>query len=199
MLYNFSPKRCATILPPTVHVIDATSRSTRCSCTLLFQSATHANICISLLLLSLRHPATSMSLDRCTSQALEEVVAGMCQDRQEEELLESYAGACFQCVHHPPQPPLADLYAILKTTEKLERAYVRDDISAKDYEPACQKLIAQFRTLWETLRDKVPDVEQFMASYNMQCPMAAKRLIHSGLPATVEHGKPGCVFVTLVD
>lgn len=45
-----------------------------------------------------------------------------------------------------------DLYAIVKTTEKLERAYVRDVISAKDYEPLCEKLIAQFRTLWETLR-----------------------------------------------
>lgn len=33
-----------------------------------------------------------MSLGRCTSQALEEVVASMCQDRKEEELLESYAG-----------------------------------------------------------------------------------------------------------
>ena len=31
-----------------------------------------------------------------------------------------------------------------------------------------------------------------MAEYNMQCPMAAKRLIYSGLPATVEHGKPKC-------
>ena len=28
----------------------------------------------------------------------------------------------------------ADLFAIVKTTEKLERAYVRDAISAKDYE-----------------------------------------------------------------
>ncbi len=50
-------------------------------------------------------------------------------------------------------PP--DLFAIVKTTEKLERAYVRDAISAKDYEPLCEKLIAQFRTLWETLRDTV--------------------------------------------
>ena len=49
----------------------------------------------------------------------------------------------------------ADLFAIVKTTEKLERAYVRDTISAKDYEPLCEKLIAQFRTLWETLRDTV--------------------------------------------
>ncbi len=37
---------------------------------------------------------------------------------------------------------------------------------------------------------QVPDVEEFMANYNMQCPMAAKRLIHSGMPATIEHGKP---------
>ena len=29
-----------------------------------------------------------------------------------------------------------------------------------------------------------------MATYNMQCPMAARRLIHSGMPATIEHGKP---------
>lgn len=26
-----------------------------------------------------------------------------------------------------------------------------------------------------------------MSDYNMQCPMAATRLLHSGLPATVEH------------
>ena len=49
----------------------------------------------------------------------------------------------------------ADLFAILKTTEKLERAYVRDAISAKDYESGCQKLIGQFKTLWESLRDEV--------------------------------------------
>jgi hypothetical protein len=41
-------------------------------------------------------------------------------------------------------------------------------------------------------RCQVPDVQAFMAEYNMQCPMAAKRLIYSGLPATVEHGKPKC-------
>ena len=45
-----------------------------------------------------------------------------------------------------------DLYAIVKTTEKLERAYVRDAIPASEYEPACSRLIGQFRTLWETLR-----------------------------------------------
>lgn len=55
-----------------------------------------------------------------------------------------------------------DLFAIVKTTEKLERAYVRDAISAKDYEPLCAKLIAQFRTLWETLKDTVSLPQLFL-------------------------------------
>jgi hypothetical protein len=56
----------------------------------------------------------------------------------------------------PPLPPTpADLYAIIVATEKLERAYVRDIISAQDYEPACQKLIAQFKTLWGGMRQTV--------------------------------------------
>eukprot|EP00897_Mesotaenium_endlicherianum_P010550 jgi/Mesen1/9523/ME000637S08966 len=81
----------------------------------------------------------------------------------------------------------ADLYAIIKTTEKLEKAYVRDIISAKDYEPACIKLIAQFKTLRTTLKDTVPDVERFMSAYKMECPAAVNRLLVSGIPATVEH------------
>lgn len=84
---------------------------------------------------------------------------------------------------------LADLYAIIKATEKLERAYVRDDVPAKEYEAACEKLIAQFKTLWSSMRDLVPSIEGFMQQYHMQCPMAATRLLHSGLPATIEHRK----------
>ncbi|KAG2501592.1 hypothetical protein HYH03_000097 [Edaphochlamys debaryana] len=81
----------------------------------------------------------------------------------------------------------ADLYAIIKTTEKLERAFVRDAIGAEEYEEACSKLIGQFKVLWGSMKDTVPNVEKFMSDYNMQCPMAATRLLHSGLPATVEH------------
>jgi len=36
-------------------------------------------------------------------------------------------------------------------------------------------------------KQQVPDVERFMNEYHMQCPMAATRLLHSGLPATIEH------------
>ncbi|PNH01904.1 Vacuolar protein sorting-associated protein 28 2, partial [Tetrabaena socialis] len=81
----------------------------------------------------------------------------------------------------------ADLYAIIKTTEKLERAFVRDAIGAEQYEEACSKLIGQFKVLWASMKDTVPNVERFMSDHNMQCPMAATRLLHSGMPATVEH------------
>ncbi|KAJ4975948.1 hypothetical protein NE237_001054 [Protea cynaroides] len=81
----------------------------------------------------------------------------------------------------------ADLYAIIKVTEKLEKAYVRDIISSAAYEPECLKLVAQFKTLTSTLKDTVPSVERFVDTYKMDCPAALNRLIASGVPATVEH------------
>eukprot|EP00252_Welwitschia_mirabilis_P012613 TRINITY_DN2785_c0_g1_i1.p1 TRINITY_DN2785_c0_g1~~TRINITY_DN2785_c0_g1_i1.p1 ORF type:complete len:214 (+),score=24.64 TRINITY_DN2785_c0_g1_i1:211-852(+) len=81
----------------------------------------------------------------------------------------------------------ADLYAIIRTTEKVEKAYVRDAISPKEYETECTKLIAQFKTLRNSLKDTVQSVERFMETYKMDCPAAANRLLVSGIPATVEH------------
>ncbi|KAI3711524.1 hypothetical protein L1987_70062 [Smallanthus sonchifolius] len=81
----------------------------------------------------------------------------------------------------------AELYAIIKATEKLEKAYVRDIIPSADYEIECQKLIAHFKTLSSTLKDTVPSIERFHDTYKMDCPAAMNRLIISGVPATVEH------------
>ncbi|OAY69954.1 vacuolar protein sorting-associated protein 28 homolog 1-like [Ananas comosus] len=92
-------------------------------------------------------------------------------DKRERELLDS----------------LADLYAIIKTTEKLEKAYVRDLVSSTEYEAECLKLIAQFKTLSSSLRDAVPSVDRFADAYKMDCPAALNRLLVSGVPATVEH------------
>ncbi|PKU80897.1 Vacuolar protein sorting-associated protein 28 like 2 [Dendrobium catenatum] len=81
----------------------------------------------------------------------------------------------------------ADLYAIIKTTEKLEKAYVRDLVPSSDYESECLKLIAQFKTLSSSLRDAVPSIERFAEAYRMDCPAALNRLLISCVPATVEH------------
>ncbi|KAJ4912820.1 Vacuolar protein sorting-associated protein 28-like protein 2 [Raphanus sativus] len=81
----------------------------------------------------------------------------------------------------------AELYAIIKATEKLEKAYIRDLISPSDYETECQKLIVHFKTLSATLRDLVPSIERFAETYKMDCSAAVYRLVTSGVPATVEH------------
>lgn len=99
-------------------------------------------------------------------------------NKKEREILEAYAGTPggsrarraggsnlalrtvgLDRLTYPPthccSPALTpDLYALLKTTEKLERAYVRDAIPAKEYEPACERLIGQYRTLWEAVRSE---------------------------------------------
>ncbi|CAG9460733.1 unnamed protein product [Pedinophyceae sp. YPF-701] len=85
---------------------------------------------------------------------------------------------------------LADLYAIIKTTEKLEQAYIRDLIGSDTYEQQCLKLIGQFKTLWSTLQGAVPDVRAFMHRYGLEAPLAVTRLVQSGVPATLEHGRP---------
>jgi ESCRT-I complex subunit VPS28 len=90
-------------------------------------------------------------------------------DKRERELLESYA----------------DLYAIIRATEKMERAYVRDLVSAADYETECLKLISQFNTLSSSLAGLVT-IPRFVQAYRLDCPAALNRLLQSGVPATVE-------------
>ncbi|KAI8618062.1 vacuolar protein sorting-associated protein VPS28 [Chytriomyces sp. MP71] len=80
----------------------------------------------------------------------------------------------------------ADLFSILLVTEALEKAYIRDAVSAADYTANCTRLIAQFKTA----RDLLPagtSIEQFMRDYKLSAPAAYKRLIEIGVPATVEH------------
>jgi len=78
---------------------------------------------------------------------------------------------------------MADLYAIIKTVEHLEKAYVKDAIPAEQYEPACAKLIAQYRTACGLVEMNVDD---FATMYKLDCPAAMLRL-KAGIPATMEH------------
>lgn len=82
---------------------------------------------------------------------------------------------------------LSDLYSIILATEHMEKAYVRDSITNDEYTGACKKLIAQYKTIKETLGDEVPDIYAFMNQYSMDCAAAANRF-KIGVPATIYHG-----------
>ncbi|KAF4610869.1 hypothetical protein D9613_007219 [Agrocybe pediades] len=81
---------------------------------------------------------------------------------------------------------LATLFGIIVALDYLERAYVRDSITAAEYSPACTRLLSQYKTMLKLVASDVPSVEDFMKRYKMDHPAALHRL-KVGVPATVEH------------
>ena len=63
---------------------------------------------------------------------------------------------------------MADLYSIFLVTENLEKAYIRDAISADEYTAFCSKLIAQFKTCLHGL-GSVFDINDFLYRYDVLC------------------------------
>tara|TARA_B110000971_G_scaffold215512_1_gene249135 strand:- start:229 stop:858 length:630 start_codon:yes stop_codon:yes gene_type:complete len=84
---------------------------------------------------------------------------------------------------------LADLYAIIKAIEHLEKAYAMDAIKNDEYTQACLKLIAQFKSTETALRKDgtLANTEEFLKAYQMDCPRAVERLLRAGVPATTLH------------
>ncbi|EFC40085.1 predicted protein [Naegleria gruberi] len=83
---------------------------------------------------------------------------------------------------------MSELYSLIYSVERLEKAYVKDSIKADEYTKACSKLIAKFKTITPIVSADVPDIEKFMREYKLDCPAATNRLLKVGVPATVEHG-----------
>ncbi|KAK2466579.1 hypothetical protein APHAL10511_001441 [Amanita phalloides] len=81
---------------------------------------------------------------------------------------------------------LATLFGIILALDYLERAYVRDSITATEYSPACTRLLSQYKTMLKLVGDEVQSIDHFMRQYHMDHPAALQR-IRVGVPATVEH------------
>ena len=83
---------------------------------------------------------------------------------------------------------LATLYSIIVSLEYLERAYVRDSVTGKEYvairhtlpitrwikltvetryAPACIKLLAQYKSLMKLVGDDIGGVEPFMKRFKV--------------------------------
>ncbi|XP_065027526.1 vacuolar protein sorting-associated protein 28 homolog 1-like [Musa acuminata AAA Group] len=81
----------------------------------------------------------------------------------------------------------ADLYAIIKTTNKLEKAYVRDLVSSVEYKVVCLKFIAQFCTLHFALYGTIPSLDHFIETYHLDAPTSINHLLLSSVLTTIEH------------
>ncbi|KAJ8964318.1 hypothetical protein NQ317_018827 [Molorchus minor] len=103
---------------------------------------------------------------------------------------------------------LADLYAVINTLQQLEKAYIRDCVTPKEYTGACSKLLVQYKAAFRQVNgDEFPTVDAFVKKYRLDCPAALER-IKEDRPITIKDDKGNtskCIadivslFITIMD
>lgn len=102
----------------------------------------------------------------------------------------------------------AELYAVIKTLQCLEKAYIKDSVLPKEYTGACTKLLDQYKAAFKQVKsDEFPTVEAFMKNMRLNCPAALER-IKEDRPITIKNdgGSTGryvadivSLFITVMD
>ncbi|CAG9762144.1 unnamed protein product [Ceutorhynchus assimilis] len=103
---------------------------------------------------------------------------------------------------------LADLYAVINTLQQLEKAYIRDCVTPKEYTGACSKLLVQYKAAFRQVEgNEFPTIDAFVKKYRLDCPAALER-IKEDRPITIKDDKGNtskCIadivslFITIMD
>jgi len=103
---------------------------------------------------------------------------------------------------------MADLYSVINTLQCLEKAYIKDCVTAKEYTAACSKLLVQYKAAFKQVQgEEFPNVEVFMKKFRLDCPAAIQR-IKEDRPITIKDDKGNtskCIadivslFITILD
>lgn len=103
---------------------------------------------------------------------------------------------------------MADLYALISTLQHLEKAYIWDCITAKEYTAACSKYLVQYKVAFKQVQsDEFPTVDAFVRKFRLDCPAALER-IREDRPITIKDDKGNInkfiadivsLFITLMD
>ncbi|CAL1286601.1 unnamed protein product [Larinioides sclopetarius] len=103
---------------------------------------------------------------------------------------------------------MADLYSVINTLQCLEKAYIKDCVTPKEYTAACSKLLVQYKAAFKQVQgEEFPNVEVFMKKFRLDCPAAIER-IKEDRPITIKDDKGNtskCIadivslFITILD
>lgn len=103
---------------------------------------------------------------------------------------------------------MADLYAITNTLQHLEKAFLRDCVTPKEYTAQCSKLLVQYKAAFKQVQgDEFPTMEAFVKKYRLDCAAAMER-IKEDRPITIKDDKGNtskCIadivslFITVMD
>ena len=103
---------------------------------------------------------------------------------------------------------LGDLYAVINTLQALEKAYIKDSVTPKEYTGACSKLLVQVKAAFKQVQnDEFPTIEAFTKKCRLDCKAALER-IKEDRPITIKDDKGNtsrCIadivslFITIMD
>lgn len=80
----------------------------------------------------------------------------------------------------------AELFAVIKCLERLERAYGSGNVVDELYTKKCHDLMNQAKINYSTVQSSFKDIPEFISVHQMTCPRATYRFL-IGVPATQEH------------
>lgn len=83
---------------------------------------------------------------------------------------------------------MADCYSLINTIQCLEKAYIKDAITSKEYTAACSKLLTQYKAAFKQIDKEFGTPEQFLRKYRFECRAALDR-IREDRPITIKDDK----------
>ncbi|XP_006038351.1 vacuolar protein sorting-associated protein 28 homolog [Alligator sinensis] len=102
---------------------------------------------------------------------------------------------------------MAELFAVVKTMQALEKAYIKDCVSPNEYTAACSRLLVQYKAAFKQVQgSEISSIDEFCRKFRLDCPLAMER-IKEDRPITIKDtsspyvpwlGEPS-LFITVMD
>ncbi|NWU88208.1 VPS28 protein, partial [Onychorhynchus coronatus] len=84
---------------------------------------------------------------------------------------------------------MAELFAVVKTLQALEKAYIKDCVSPNEYTAACSRLLVQFKAALKQVQgSEISSIDDFCRKFRLDCPLAMER-IKEDRPITIKDDK----------
>nr|XP_031295798.1 vacuolar protein sorting-associated protein 28 homolog isoform X3 [Camelus dromedarius] len=84
---------------------------------------------------------------------------------------------------------MAELFAVVKTMQALEKAYIKDCVTPNEYTAACSRLLVQYKAAFRQVQgSEISSIDEFCRKFRLDCPLAMER-IREDRPITIKDDK----------
>ncbi|XP_067882340.1 vacuolar protein sorting-associated protein 28 homolog [Heterodontus francisci] len=84
---------------------------------------------------------------------------------------------------------MAELFAVVKTLQALEKTYIKDCVTPTEYTAACSRLLVQYKAAFRQVQGQTSaQLMSFCRRYRLDCPLAMER-IKEDRPITIKDDK----------